>query len=119
MNQRKKYTNPYSVSGFSIAKRKDSLQNFLPEMNLSGKKPVAGIIRVLFLAAFLFAINTITYSQTCPASGTHTQSANENTYFPGAASVAAGATSITLGAAGAGTNFGTTPIASGDLVLVI
>ncbi len=33
--------------------------------------------------------------------------------------VAAGATSITLGAIGSGTNFGNTPIAAGDIVLII
>jgi hypothetical protein len=119
MKQRKKYTKPYIVSGFSIEKQKDSLQGFLPEINLSGKKYLAGIVRVLSLAVLFFAITTIAYSQTCPASGTHTQSANENTYYPGTASVAAGATSITLGAAGVGTDFGTTPIANGDIVLII
>jgi hypothetical protein len=60
------------------------------------------------------------YSQNCPTSGTHSTSANENTYFPGTqASVAVGATSIALGAAGSGTNFGNTPIATGDIVLII
>ena len=45
---------------------------------------------------------------------------NENTYYPGTqAAVAAGATSITLGAIGSGANFGNTPIAAGDIVLVI
>ncbi len=34
-------------------------------------------------------------------------------------SLAAGSTSITLGAAGSGTGFGTTPIAVGDIVLII
>ena len=59
-------------------------------------------------------------AQNCPTSGTHTQNSNENTYYPGnTASLTAGSTSITLGAAGVGTNFGTSPIASGDIVLVI
>ena len=60
------------------------------------------------------------FGQNCPASGTHTQSSNENTYYPGTqAIVSAGATTITLGAAGAGANFGNTPIAVGDIVLII
>ena len=59
-------------------------------------------------------------AQNCPNSGTHTQNASENTYFPGnTATLSAGATSITLGAAGVGANFGNTPISSGDIVLVI
>jgi hypothetical protein len=59
-------------------------------------------------------------AQNCATTGTHTQSVSENTYFPSnTASLAVGATSITLGAAGSGTNFGTTPIAAGDIILII
>jgi len=74
----------------------------------------------VMLAFVLIFNNTSLKAQNCPSSGTHTQNANENTYYPGStASVAAGATAITLGAAGSGANFGTTPIAIGDIVLVI
>ena len=60
------------------------------------------------------------FSQNCPSSGTFSLGTNENTYFPGTqATVAAGATSITLGAAGAGANFGNTPVAVGDVILII
>ena len=59
-------------------------------------------------------------AQNCPASGTTVVNSNDNTYYPGTqAVVAAGATSITLGPIGAGANFGNTPIATGDIVLVI
>jgi hypothetical protein len=58
-------------------------------------------------------------AQNCPTSGTTVLNSNENTYYPGTVSVAAGATSITLGAIGSGANFGNTPIAVGDIVLVI
>ncbi|HZK64893.1 MAG TPA: hypothetical protein VFC34_12155, partial [Puia sp.] len=59
-------------------------------------------------------------AQNCATSGTDNISANENTYYPGTqAIVNAGDVSITLGAAGSGTNFGITPIAAGDIVLVI
>ncbi|MBS1599621.1 MAG: T9SS type A sorting domain-containing protein [Bacteroidetes bacterium] len=118
MKQRLKYTNPYSVSGFSIEKRKDLLHDLNAGFT-SAKKFVAAISRVLFLALMFFATNSTAYSQTCPTSGTHSQSANENTYYPATASISAGATSITLGAAGSGTDFGTTPIANGDIVLII
>lgn len=66
---------------------------------------------------FLLVVATITANaQNCPLSATSTILTNPNTYYPGvSATVAAGATSITLGAAGAGT----TPIATGDLLLVI
>ncbi len=75
-----------------------------------------------FIAGFcsLLLASIPGFSQNCPNSGTFSLSANENTYYPGTqATVAVGATSITLGAAGAGANFGNTPIAVGDLVLVI
>ena len=78
-------------------------------------------LTVSVMFGFILMFNTASLTaQNCATSGTHTQNANENTYYPGAtALVAAGATSITLGAAGSGTNFGTTPIAVGDIVLVI
>jgi hypothetical protein len=77
-----------------------------------------GHMTILFGFIFLFSTLSLR-AQNCPTTGNHTQTANENTYWPATASVTAGATSITLGAAGSGTNFGTTPIAIGDIVLVI
>ena len=59
-------------------------------------------------------------AQNCPTSGTTVVNTNENTYYPGTqAIVSAGATSVTLGPIGSGANFGNTPIAAGDIVLVI
>ena len=59
-------------------------------------------------------------AQNCPSSGTTNLSNSENTYYPATqAAVSAGATSITLGPIGAGANFGNTPIAIGDIVLII
>ena len=76
--------------------------------------------RISLMLVLLGIFNQLAFSQNCPTSGTHTMSANENTYYPGTqASVAVGATSITLGAAGAGTNFGSTPIATGDIVFIV
>ncbi len=73
---------------------------------------------VLSLASLLLTMNT--FAQTCPTSGTTTLTTNPGTYFPGTqSSVAAGATSITVGASGTGTNFGSTAIANGDIVLII
>src|SRR4029079_887986 len=59
-------------------------------------------------------------AQNCPTTGTTVVSVVENTYYPGTqASVSAGATSVTLGPIGSGANFGNTPIAAGDIVLII
>ena len=68
-----------------------------------------GLVAVIL--SFCLIFNTIELkAQNCPASGTHIQNANENTYYPGTqATVSVGATSITLGAIGAGANFGNTP----------
>ena len=110
MKQIRTYTSLYPVNGFSIAKRE----------NTARVLSYAVISRSFFLALIFISINTIVCAQGCPTSGNHTQSANENTYYPGTqAAVSVGATSITVGAAGSGTNFGNTPIASGDIVLII
>ena len=76
---------------------------------------------VVVILGFSFLLNSYSLkAQNCATTGTHPQSLSENTYFPGpTASIAAGSTTITLGAAGSGANFGTTPIAVGDIVLVI
>jgi len=79
----------------------------------------AAFLRLFFALAAIAFLNIQAYSQNCPTSGTQMLSGAINTYFPGQASISAGATSISLGAAGAGTNFGATPIAIGDVVLII
>ncbi len=74
----------------------------------------------VILGMFLMISGIVVNAQNCPASGTTILNANENTYYPGTqAAVAAGATSITLGPIGAGANFGNTPIATGDILLII
>ena len=68
------------------------------------------------LLAILFLLCNDVAAQTCPASGTTNVSANPGTYFPGTtANLAAGTTSITLGAV----TYGTVAIAAWDLVLII
>ncbi len=68
---------------------------------------------------FLFTAQMITVSspaQNCPVSATILLTSNPSTYYPGVdANVNIGAKSITLGAAG----YGTTPINTGELLLVI
>jgi len=72
--------------------------------------PIAGVshLRLILsvISGFILIFNTTSLrAQNCPTSGTHIQNANENTYYPGStASVAAGATSVTLGAAGSATD---------------
>lgn len=81
---------------------------------------VAKAIKAVILTTFIVFNAFVLQAQNCPAAGTTILMNNENTYYPGTqASVTAGTTSITLGAIGAGANFGNTPIASGDIVLVI
>jgi hypothetical protein len=63
-------------------------------------------IKAIILATFIILNGFVLQAQNCPASGTTILMNNENTYYPGTqANVAAGATSITLGAIGAGANF--------------
>jgi hypothetical protein len=74
-----------------------------------------GVLMLQFSAVSVRAQNCATTNPT-----PHSQNSSENTYYPGlTASVPVGATGITLGAAGSGTNFSSTPIASGDIVLII
>ena len=86
--------------------------------------PIARVSRLrgnrVMMGIFLL-LSTITLNaQNCPTIGTTVVSANENTYYPGTqATVSAGATSITLGPIGSGANFGNTPIATGDILLII
>jgi hypothetical protein len=68
-----------------------------------------------FFLVSLFFTGTM-QAQICPTSGSATVSVNPDTYYPGTqATVNAGATSITLGAASSGT----TGISNGDIVLII
>lgn len=83
------------------------------------QKHLRGSIAVI-LGIFLSFSFSYIQAQNCPTSGTHTQSTSEDTYYPSTtATLSAGATSITLGAATTGTNFGNTPITSGDFILII
>jgi hypothetical protein len=99
------YTQTYSFSVLGIIWRKTTS---------------SAMCKISLMLVFLGFGHHYALSQNCPTSGTHSQSANENTYYPGTqASVSVGATSITLGAAASGTNFGSTPIATGDIVLIV
>ena len=66
------------------------------------------------LIAALFQVD-FAVAQTCPANGLTTISNYPNTYYASKNSISAGATTISLTAA----NYGTTPISSGDILLVI
>ncbi len=97
---------------------KEAIAQAIPASG-KGTMQLRGIKAVIL--ATLFILNGIVLqAQNCPTSGTTVLMNNENTYYPGTqAAVAAGATSITLGAIGSGANFGNTPIAAGDIILVI
>jgi hypothetical protein len=88
-------------------------------------EPKAGVsilrLSITVILGCILSFNTSSLNaQNCPSSGLHQQNTSENTYYPGTtASVAVGATSITLGAAGSGANFGATPIAIGDIIFII
>ena len=113
-------TTPHSVSGACITEIENSSRVDFRGLNFFGKRFFTCSGKISFLMLLLISVSQLIFSQSCPSSGTTTISTNPNTYYPGTTpSVSAGATSITLGAAGAGINFGTTPIAAGDLVLII
>ena len=81
----------------------------LPELRGHARR-----LLLLFTCFVIFAAGA--FSQNCPVNTTVTIYSNPNTYYPGATpNLAAGTKSFTLGAAGAGA----TPIASGDLLLLI
>ena len=109
------YTNPVNPYGKKI---KDASAQATANLYI-GNSLLRGIMVVILILFFSF--NTITVrAQNCPVSGTTIIVTNPNTYYPGTqAIVSVGATSITLGAIGVGANFGITPIAVGDIVLVI
>jgi hypothetical protein len=71
--------------------------------------------RLPYSVATLLLISIAGFSQTCPTSGTTNLNTNPNTYYPGTGTVALGATQITVGPIG----IGTTPIAAGDLIMII
>ena len=86
---------------------------------VTGVPYLRGSIAVLLGIILVFSSAALR-AQNCPTTGTSVVSLNENTYYPGTQNtVSVGATSITLGAIGAGANFAATPIAVGDIVLII
>ena len=97
------------------------MKKVYPNTVESYSKNISGSgIKAVILAVFIILNGFVLQAQNCPTSGTTILTVNENTYYPGTqANVAAGATSITLGAIGSGTNFGNTPIAVGDIILII
>ena len=79
-----------------------------------GNKPPVYLLLIVLAIIQLKGLSL--QAQSCPANATTTISAYPNTYFPGTtATLNAGSTSIALGAA----SYGATPIASGDLLLLI
>jgi hypothetical protein len=73
------------------------------------------LTQMLIAASFALSSATAT-AQVCPANVPATISTNPDTYYPGLDNIInPGGKSITLGAA----SFGSTPIASGDLLLII
>jgi Secretion system C-terminal sorting domain len=110
----------YPVSDRRILERRNSARIVFRGMNFCEKRFFSTFGKLFFLALLFSVLGKTTFSQGCPASGTSSISTNPNTYYPGStASLSVGATSITLGVAGSGTNFGTTPIAVGDILLII
>lgn len=67
-------------------------------------------------AILILSISQLATAQSCPSTATTTINSYPNTYYPASqANVPAGSTSIILGSA----YYGTTPIAVGDIVLII
>lgn len=119
-----KQTNPYTVpsftSGLSITTKGNSTRSYSYAVNFFKKGTYTSISK-FFLILVLCITGKIVFSQNCPTSGTtNLSSTSNNTYYPGlSATLNSGATSISLGAAGTGTYFGSTPIAAGDILLLI
>jgi hypothetical protein len=79
------------------------------------RKPLNYLI-VCVLTGILSFCGDLALGQTCPANSLSTISTFPNTYFPGTSvTLAAGTKSITLGAA----PYGTSPIAAGDVLLIM
>jgi hypothetical protein len=108
------YSNPVSPYGKNL---KERILDASARLNTRVSQ-LRGSVTVILAISFILNAFSVK-AQNCPVSGTTVLNSNENTYYPGTASVAAGGTSITLGAIGSGANFGNTPIAIGDIVLVI
>src|SRR5579871_3285328 len=84
------------------------------------KKPTlsvkAGSIALLMGWALILMRSEHAMAQSCPSSGTTFLNTYPNTFFPGTqASLPAGSTSITIGAA----SYGSTGISSGDIIFII
>jgi Secretion system C-terminal sorting domain len=111
------------VRGNSSVLSSNSTSGLIRRKNFSAKRSsFAGFWYFLsILSVLICSLSQQALSQNCPTSGTWNQVSNENTYYPGLTpTVTAGSTtSITLGAAGVGANFGNAPIAVGDIVLII
>jgi hypothetical protein len=70
---------------------------------------------LVMLCIAILSVNSV-QAQTCPPPVTSTITSYSNTYYPGEqATVRAGSTSVTIGAA----SYGTTPINAGDVLLII
>ncbi|HEY4154240.1 MAG TPA: hypothetical protein VGM24_02410, partial [Puia sp.] len=83
----------------------------------AGRKGLAVLAIVLGVLTLQFSSVPV-FAQDCATSGSHNQTKNENTYYPGTqATVPAGSTSITLGAVPTG--YGGNKITSGDIILII
>ena len=97
--------------------QKGSLLNF-SQANSFQRNSLSTISRLFLISIFFLFTNKNVFSQNCPVSGNSVISTNPNTYYPGnQAIINTGATSISLGAVPAG--YGTTPIASGDILMII
>ena len=98
------------------------IQGSVPDVikrSLSGLVQLRGVLTVILLSFSILYTDAV-QAQNCPTTGTIPVNTNQNTYYPGTqTAVAAGATTITLGAIGSGTNFGSTPIAVGDIIMII
>ena len=72
---------------------------------------------IFFIFLFMVQLSSFcSHAQNCPVSATNIITGNPSTYYPGIdANVIVGAKSITLGAAG----YGSTPVATGELLLII
>jgi hypothetical protein len=110
--------------GTAIGTPMMSKPTLMKQVNNPTVKPYS--LRIKSTLAVMVGLFTLQLSyvsvlaQNCATSGTDHVSTNESTYYPGTqANVAVGTKAIVLGAAGSGTNFGTTPIAVGDIVLII
>ena len=73
---------------------------------------------IVLLCAYA-SLSALAQPSSCAAPGKDGLTYTNPSYYPGTATVAAGATSISLGAIRTGTGAGTAPLSTGDLVMVI